>query len=537
MRGRSVALFVVGAFIASIAAFQQAPKRAVAVEGAAFCTAGGTTIATGPDGNIWFGQSYDREIARLVPSSGRIDETVPLFAPHSDIVPGSDGNVWTIEGVFAMIVRPDLTNDSFELPWTSSPENGGTIAGPDGNVWLFRRDGAKAEFLRIAPDRTVTVLEPAMPFLSRAGELLAGPDGAMWFFAKTEAESSVWRLYRATYDLSDVREVAAHPHLSVAGPLTIDGNVWFIRFTPEENDELVRVDADGIAQVVTIPGVPAATRPTAGPDGRIWFGSRANGNVSALALDGTLSEYPAGLGGIEHMTVGPDGTMWFTTDSHVASIALDGTVLASYEIPASRWEPATCSITPDRGSTAAGQILTIRGRGFSRADRVLIAGREVPFTILSDFEISATTVPMSAGDHAVMVDETNSIVPSPNVFFRAIGPPHARRACPNNGSIEGGYRIVVTGRDMDTARSVDFGNRGGISTDVAPVYNDYGYVVRDAISVRVPAGRGGSIRLIASSEYGRGPKDALFTYTRLPSSVDPCTSSLVDELAAMLPSA
>jgi hypothetical protein len=149
---------------------------------------------------------------------------------------------------------------------------------------------------------------------------------------------------------------------------------------------------------------------------------------------------------------------------------------------------------------------------------------EVPldFTIVSDFEIRATTRPTTSGDHAITVRSPQEPLVRTTLTFRAIGPPEASSACPTDGPAEGGYWITVKGKDMDTATSVRFGDR--TSTTVA-LLSDREHdilVVRDALSVLVPSNGVGGVRLTASSEYGTGPEGGVFVYTPLPVSADPC---------------
>jgi streptogramin lyase len=523
-------LFVVGSLLASVVSLQPFDLGATAesFENPS-CYGEGRSIAAGPDGNIWFGQSSDREIARLTLPSGPIDEVAPRFAPEGDIVAGPDGNVWAISGVFATVVRPDMTSDDFELPWTTFSENGGTTAGADGNIWLVRRSGAVAELVRIAPDRTATVFTPSVPFVSRVGELLAGPDGALWFFAKLESDPAAWRLFRATYDVGDVREIVANPaNKPVNGPFVIGSDVWFARHSTSL--ELVHVDATGIVGVVSGPAVTGGgfpLEPAVGSDGRIWFsGSHDSGPaLLAVGLDGTRSAYPQPLAPAEHMrglTSGPDGRIWFTTNTHVRSAGTDGVPGSSFEIPLSRGPVVTCSVSPDQGATFGGDIVTIRGRGFSRATQVLFDNLPLAFTIVSDFEIHATTRGAASGDHYISVRSVEQPQSWSSVPFRSIGPPKAASACPAQGPITGGYWIKITGRDMDSATFVRFGDRG-TTTEVRQAFAEqYGvFLVRHVLYVRVPAGHAGPVRLYASGPYGTGPAGGVFVFARVATS-GPC---------------
>ena len=63
-------------------------------------------IATGPDGNVWFGEFYSA-IARVTPAGVMKEFTLP-GAPNSSasgVVAGPDGNVWVTDYNRGMIGR------------------------------------------------------------------------------------------------------------------------------------------------------------------------------------------------------------------------------------------------------------------------------------------------------------------------------------------------------------------------------------------------------------------------------------------------
>ncbi len=537
MRRRNLALVVIGAFIVSAAAWQPLTHAALAevVLPDPTCRAGGSTIATGPDGNLWFGETEDGEIGRLTLPAGPIDEEGILFPPPRgvDLVSGSDGNLWTVVGVWGNVIHPDLTVETFGVPYTDpSIANGGTVAAPDGNVYMLRSDGNSAEFLQMTPARTFAELTlPVGGPVSGVGDLIVGPEGSAWFFVKLSSDPNVRRLFRAPFDASSATQIAVEaPNVTVLGPLVVGSDVWYVRLGG--SPALVHVDAGGIVAVVPItqPGggsLPIA--PVVGSDGRIWFaGSRDSApTFVAVATDGSEDTFPAPIGeseDVQAMTSGPDGRIWFTTQTHVRSIATDGTPGASFEVPASQGPPVTCSVTPDAGSTGGGDVVTIKGRGFSRATQVFFDDVSRPFTILSDFEIRTTSAAAASGDHYFSVRSPPASQQYSAVVFRSLGPPVVSSACPGNGPKEGGYWITLTGRDLDTTTAVRFGNAWSSDVEQVIVYEFGEYARRDKIRVRVPAHKSGVVALFAYNQYGTGAGTGRFVYTPLPLSADPCTA-------------
>src|SRR5260370_11230068 len=72
--------------------------------------AGPESIATGPDGNLWFTEFWANRIGRMTPS-GALPE-FPIPTPQSaprGIVAGPDGNVWFVESASLGSPIPWLT--------------------------------------------------------------------------------------------------------------------------------------------------------------------------------------------------------------------------------------------------------------------------------------------------------------------------------------------------------------------------------------------------------------------------------------------
>ena len=142
-------------------------------------------ITTGPDGNLWFTETFINKIGRITPS-GTVTE-FPLPASPSApvaITAGPDGNLWFTEGFGNKIGRitPGGTITEFPIPtFVSVPM--AITAGPDGNLWFTALSWNKIG--RITPSGTITEFPlPAShsAFDAKLGAgITTGPDGNLWF--------------------------------------------------------------------------------------------------------------------------------------------------------------------------------------------------------------------------------------------------------------------------------------------------------------------------------------------------------------------
>ncbi len=97
----------------------------------------GTTrpIATGPDGNVWFGENGGGSYLGKVTSNGTVTEYPSPFTIQG-ITAGSDGHMWVTDND-AELADSTLDGTFTEhFPPTSYPSPYGITAGPDGNVWF-----------------------------------------------------------------------------------------------------------------------------------------------------------------------------------------------------------------------------------------------------------------------------------------------------------------------------------------------------------------------------------------------------------------
>ncbi len=123
--------------------------------------------------------------------------------------------------------------------------------------------------------------------------------------------------------------------------------------------------------------------------------------------------------------------------------------------------PVVTSIGPNRGTTAGGTVVTIRGRGFSGATKVqLTAGRVAlsasTFHVDSDTQITAVTPARVAGLAIVTVTNPAGTSPTPlfTTWFTYTVPPAVTAVTPATGPSGGGTPITITGTGFTGATAV-----------------------------------------------------------------------------------
>jgi streptogramin lyase len=267
---------------------------------------GTTSIASGPDGNLWFTEASHNAIARST-TAGTITEFAlpnPNSGPNA-IAAGPDGNLWFTEssGVGKVgRITPTGTITEFPIP-TANSVPGGIAAGADGNLWFVEQSGNS--IARITPSGTVTEFGLGPGRLPYA--IAAGPDGNLWF-----TEGGMANIGRMTTG-GVVAEFAVpggkSPYQIAAGA---DGNLWF---TTVNYDVFGRVTTAGAVTMFPIPTLNSSPQAIApGPDGNIWFVEGAINKIARVTPAGAVTEYALGFNvGNQHgLVTGVDGNLWLT---------------------------------------------------------------------------------------------------------------------------------------------------------------------------------------------------------------------------------
>jgi streptogramin lyase len=263
-------------------------------------------IAVGPDGNLWFTESFTNQIGRITPA-GVVTE-FPVPAPNGNpdqITAGPDGNLWFTElnSLEIYQITPAGVVTGFPIYSTSSAV--GITAGPDKNLWFT--DTNTNSIGRITTGGITTEF-PIPTASSYPLAITAGPDGNLWF---TENDANkIGRITTAGVVTEfSIPTANSSPEGITAGS---DGNLWF---TENDTNKIGRITTAGVVTEFSIPTANSGPGGiTAGPFGNLWFtegGANQIGRINGL---GVVTEFPVptASSGPDGITTGPDGNFWFT---------------------------------------------------------------------------------------------------------------------------------------------------------------------------------------------------------------------------------
>jgi hypothetical protein len=134
-------------------------------------------ITAGPDGALWFTDSYANAIGRIT-TSGEITEypTPTADSTPYGITAGPDGALWFAENSANKIGRITTSGEITEYTALNAPED--ITLGPDGALWFTMAWGNYIG--RITTSGEVTDYQVPTPGSGPAG-ITVGGDGALWF--------------------------------------------------------------------------------------------------------------------------------------------------------------------------------------------------------------------------------------------------------------------------------------------------------------------------------------------------------------------
>jgi streptogramin lyase len=286
---------------------------------------GPTSIARGPDGNIWFAQPDVKMIGRITPDGG-LSQTSGgpggITGTLRDLAGGADGTIWFTEVIAGVgAIKRISTAGTLAADYTglSGGQPDAITAGPDGNMWFTDMVGSTLRVGRITRFADVDVFTSGISTNTGPGTITAGPDGNLWF---TEfLRSRVGRITPGGTVTEFTAGITPNAGIGsiVAGP---DGNVWF-----RNNGWLARITPTGVVTELPRPsGAPSVNRIATGPDGYIWWTS--NDAIGRRSPDGRIREFRLGISpgsGLGDIVAGADGSLWFTetTGNRIGRIRLD----------------------------------------------------------------------------------------------------------------------------------------------------------------------------------------------------------------------
>lgn len=218
-----------------------------------------TSIAAGPDGNLWYTAKGDGgAIVRITPA-GAVTEFTAGLTPGGkpqDITAGPDGNLWFTAPGTGRIGRVTPAGAITEFGAGSlvgSPRD--ITAGPDGNVW-FTENGSAPAVARVTPDGVIAQYTVGLPLGSAPESIATGADGNVHF--------------------TD-RGANAIGHVTPAGAITTSG---------------------GLAGAAGLRGI------TTGPDGRLWFAEQNGARMGRMTVAPSVGRTVESAVGATEATLG-----------------------------------------------------------------------------------------------------------------------------------------------------------------------------------------------------------------------------------------
>jgi hypothetical protein len=195
----------------------------------------------------------------------------------------------------------------------------------------------------------------------------------------------------------------------------------------------------------------------------------------------------------------PAGTVPVSiTNAKGTGYSEEATTMYQYDVPV----PQLTGISPDSGSISGGTRVTITGTGFTGAKEVMFAGLPGTDLIIADDEhLTITTPAHPAGTVPVAITSSAGLgeSPGPATMFRyEILLPKLTGIFPDNGSVNGGTVVTLTGSGFTTTKEVTFGGKAGTGLNV--IDDRHLTIITPAfpprsvpISISNAAGSGGSL--------------------------------------------
>jgi len=194
----------------------------------------------------------------------------------------------------------------------------------------------------------------------------------------------------------------------------------------------------------------------------------------------------------------------------------------NYLLPPPPPAPVITAVTPDHGLMTGGENVVIEGSNFIRGAKVKLKDREVTTIFVSSKQLKITT-PIWASPETVDVSVTNpggqTVTMSQAFTFATPPPPPApviTSISPNEGELDGGLVITISGKNFETATKVYFNDTAIQSTvygtgqikAVTPKWTASG-----PVDVKVTNSDGQSVTLSSGFKYLSLPAPTLTSIT------------------------
>ncbi len=265
------------------------------------------SVATGSDGNLWFGQQNVAAIGYVTP-----DGTVQQFSTSGGIAficEGPDGNIWFTEFSTNKIgrVTPAGAVTEFNV-LTANAQPEGIASGSSGNLYF-------AEFGASNPGRlgqittAGTVTESAqIPSTPQLEGVAMGADGRMWVTEPFSSSPMLDAFSQTTLAYTQYSiPGGAQLRNVVSGPLSL---LWIIDAANAKLD-LVNTSGTFINQLSLADPNPEGL--AVGSDGKLYYGGTHTNIIGSVTTAGVETDYTIPTAGANpaDLTTGPDGNIWF----------------------------------------------------------------------------------------------------------------------------------------------------------------------------------------------------------------------------------
>ncbi|RDH39972.1 MAG: phospholipase [Candidatus Aquirickettsiella gammari] len=246
-------------------------------------------------------------------------------------------------------------------------------------------------------------------------------------------------------------------------------------------------------------------------------GSAAGGNTVTIKGHGFINTTGVTFGGtgVTKFTVDNDQQISATVPTGTLGAAsvvvskglLSGTAPNPYTYTVS---PGIITLNLTTGTVAGGNTVTINGRGFTGASRVMFGSEPAIFTVNSDSQITATAPAGTLGAVDVEVTTPNGIATASSAYIYSDIPAIATLNL-NTGPVGGGNTVTINGSRFTSASKVTFnGNPATFTVD-----SD------NQITAKVPAGpiiafNNIAVDVVVTTPVGTATALNFYTYTVLP---------------------
>ena len=188
-------------------------------------------ITSGPDGNIWFTEYRGNQIVRSeYVSEERLDWTkFPIPTERSrpyDIAVGVDDNLWFTEVGARQLGKVSPADGQIqEYPLRRARRPTGIATAPDGAIWIAATRSDR--LIRLYPDRPRVQRRFPVPKGSGPSSLVVAADGLVWF-----TEQARGRIGRLNPRTGRVKEFRTRSRDTEPDGIAIgEGSVWFAEFS------------------------------------------------------------------------------------------------------------------------------------------------------------------------------------------------------------------------------------------------------------------------------------------------------------------